>query len=64
MPLYEFRCLECDNLFEELLKLNADTPHCPVCRGPVQRLISPASFRLKGTGFHDTDYTRVGPKVR
>jgi len=64
MPLYEYRCLSCDYLFEELLKMNADLPKCPVCNGQVQRIISPVSFRLKGHGFHLTDYTKTGPKVR
>jgi len=64
MPIYEYRCLHCDHLFEDLHKMNADMPQCPVCRGPVQRLISQANFRLKGAGFHSTDYTGTGPKVR
>jgi len=64
MPLYEYRCLSCDHLFEELHSINDDTPQCPVCNGQVQRIISPASFRLKGQGFHNTDYTRTGPKIR
>jgi len=62
MPIYEYRCLNCDHLFEDLHKINADMPKCPVCFGSVQRVISPASFRLKGQGFHNTDYTRKGPK--
>ena len=64
MPIYEYRCLNCDNLFEELHKRNADAPQCPVCHGQVQRIISPVSFRLKGHGFHNTDYTKTGPKIR
>jgi len=64
MPMYEYRCLSCDYLFEELRKMNADMPKCPVCHGAVQQLISPASFKLKGQGFHNTDYTRNGPKIR
>ena len=41
MPIYEYKCLSCGNLFEELVKLT-DTPDCPSCKsGDLQRLISP-----------------------
>ena len=62
MPLYEYRCSKCDNLFEELQAFDADMPVCPRCGREVVRIMGTPSFRLKGHGFHDTDYTRLGPK--
>ena len=60
MPLYEFRCTYCDNLFEQIQPYHADYPACPVCGSETMRIISPASVRFKGSGFHCTDYTRHG----
>lgn len=62
MPLYEFRCSSCDNLFEELKAHDDDLPVCPVCYGDVERIMSAPVFRFKGHGFHATDYNRHGPR--
>lgn len=35
-------------------------PKCDSCR--TRKVISPISFILKGSGFHDTDYNERGPK--
>jgi len=58
MPLYEFRCANCDYLFEQLLPASGDNPVCPVCKCPTVRIFNPAPLRFKGSGFHCTDYTR------
>ncbi|MDR2051668.1 MAG: zinc ribbon domain-containing protein [Deltaproteobacteria bacterium] len=58
MPIYEYRCKECHQVFEEWFK-NADddeSPVCPVCDGPAERIISNTSFVLKGSGWYATDY--------
>jgi len=62
MPIYEYRCTRCDYLFEELKCYSSKHPKCPNCDGETQRIMSSPSFKLKGTGFHDTDYSRLGPK--
>jgi len=30
MPIYEYKCRNCDNLFEKIVKLN-ESPDCPEC---------------------------------
>ena len=36
---------------------------CPKCDSfRTDKVISEISFILKGTGFHDTDYGKYGPK--
>jgi putative FmdB family regulatory protein len=58
MPIYEYRCKECHQVFEEWFK-NAEedeSPVCPVCDGPAERIISNTSFVLKGNGWYATDY--------
>ena len=59
MPIYEYRCLDCDHEFERMQKFS-DPPlqTCPVCDGTVQKLISRSAFHLKGDGWYVTDYAR------
>ena len=60
MPIYEFRCIRCDNLFDLLQNHDDDDPVCPVCGSEVMRIFSPAGLKFKGSGFHVTDYGRYG----
>jgi len=62
MPLYEYYCKACTSHFERFLPSQHKTPRCPECRGPVKRLYRPSAFRLKGSGFHATDYGKRGPR--
>lgn len=58
MPIYEYKCEECDYRFEVEQKVT-DLPvaKCPLCGGgPVVRLISPPGIVFKGPGFYATDY--------
>ena len=58
MPFYEYQCNECDHHIEVLQKIS-DAPLvcCPGCNEPaLKRLISLAAFRLKGTGWYETDF--------
>lgn len=57
MPIYEYECRRCGHRFELIQKFS-DKPRkrCPECRGGVDRLISPAAIRFKGTGWYVTDY--------
>jgi putative FmdB family regulatory protein len=59
MPLYEYRCEACGHHFE-LIRKFSDPPveTCPVCNGPVRKLMSPPAFQFKGSGWYVTDYAR------
>ena len=59
MPIYEYRCQDCDYEFERMQKFS-DPPleDCPSCDGDVQKLISRSTFHLKGDGWYVTDYAR------
>ena len=61
MPLYEYRCAKCGNVFEVIQKFS-DTPLTvhEACGGTVERLISRSGFALKGSGWYATDYPRSG----
>ncbi len=58
MPIYEYRCDVCGALSETLQK--ADDPplrDCPKCGSPsLKRVISATVFRLKGSGWYETDF--------
>ena len=58
MPIYEYRCGACGHELDILQKLN-DKPltDCPECTASqLKRLISAPNFRLKGSGWYETDF--------
>ena len=61
MPLYEYECEACGQRFEEIQSFS-DPPveKCPVCGGPVRKLMSMPAFQFKGSGWYITDYARKG----
>jgi len=63
MPLYEYQCSKCGNVFEVIQKYS-DTPlkKHPGCGGKVEKLISASAFQLKGSGWYATDYGKGGVK--
>jgi len=56
MPIYEYKCKECEIVFEELMRFDDPDPECPECGSEVEKLISKSSFILTGTGWYKTDY--------
>ncbi len=58
MPIYEYECRACGHDFELLQKITDPVlVRCPKCAQPqLKKLISPVSFRLKGTGWYETDF--------
>ncbi len=63
MPIYEYRCASCSAELEKLRKIS-DPPllECPECgRDSLVKLISASSFRLKGSGWYETDF-KTGKK--
>lgn len=63
MPLYEYQCEKCGNVFERIQRYS-DAPLTvhEGCGGTVQKLISASGFHLKGSGWYATDYARAGSK--
>lgn len=57
MPVYEYQCEACSHLFELRQKFSdAPAENCPECGGAVKKLISSASFALKGGGWYTEGY--------
>lgn len=63
MPTYKYR-REDGTTFTIRQKITADAlEECPDTGQKVERVIQPANFHLKGSGFYSTDYKdRGGPK--
>jgi len=61
MPLYEYRCRSCGEVFEVLQKFSDKplTVHDD-CGGGLERLLSPPGLHFKGSGWYVTDYARAG----
>ncbi len=59
MPAYDYRCTDCDIVFEVTRKAGStDTESCPECAGTTKRVFSPVGVVFKGSGFHNTDYKK------
>lgn len=58
MPIYEYHCEDCRQLFERWQKTYdpQETVDCPICKGTGHKVISDTSFVLKGGGWYVTDY--------
>src|ERR1700742_617456 len=58
MPFYEYECSNCRFYVEVLQKLS-DQPlkKCPSCgKNALKKLVSAPVFRLKGSGWYETDF--------
>jgi putative FmdB family regulatory protein len=61
MPIYEYKCLDCNKKFEVMQKVSDPVlTSCIHCTGRVTKLISPAGLVFKGAGFYITDYASKG----
>jgi putative FmdB family regulatory protein len=57
MPIYEYQCKQCREVFEIFHKIDEDVKvACPRCLNPAKKLISATNFILKGSGFYVNDY--------
>ncbi len=58
MPFYEYECQSC-KFYTELMQKISDPPlvKCPSCgKRTMQKLMSAPVFRLKGSGWYETDF--------
>src|SRR5580698_5835289 len=58
MPFYEYECASC-KFYSEVMQKISDAPlkKCPSCgKNTFKKLISAPVFRLKGSGWYETDF--------
>tara|TARA_Y100000992_G_C21260021_1_gene490734 strand:- start:3 stop:239 length:237 start_codon:yes stop_codon:yes gene_type:complete len=61
MPIYEYKCESCGSISEYFQKsTDDDIETCKICNtsGKMKRLISSSGFRLKGSGWYETDFKK------
>ncbi|HZH33787.1 MAG TPA: FmdB family zinc ribbon protein [Pyrinomonadaceae bacterium] len=65
MPIYEYKCLNCENHLEIMQKIS-DEPltECPNCNGKLEKQWSRTGFQFKGTGWYVTDYAGKGAEAK
>ena len=60
MPIYEYQCSSCDHKFEMIQKISSEPLEiCPKCDSPsLKKLVSASAFKLKGSGWYETDFKK------
>jgi len=59
VPIYEYQCTKCGEVFEAFQKITDDPlTQCRFCQARVEKLISQSTFQLKGSGWYLTDYAK------
>ena len=64
MPIYLYRCVDCGHALEALQKMSdPKLVDCPECDAPaLKKQLTAAKFKLKGTGWYETDFKNSGKK--
>ncbi len=64
MPIYEYKCGACDQIFEYMQRISDDPKsECERCGGALEKLISNTSFQLKGGGWYKDLYSSPKPET-
>jgi len=64
MPIYEYKCDKCQEVTEEAQKFTDKPLTTCECGGRLTKLISRSSFKLKGSGWYETDFKHKGKKPK
>ena len=58
MPIYEYACASCEHQFETIQRASEERLRdCPECgEAALKKLLSAPVFRLKGSGWYETDF--------
>ena len=66
MPIYEYVCDPCGHHLEALQKISEEPLiYCPECgEATLRKKVSAAAFRLKGTGWYETDFKDSGKEKK
>ena len=58
MPIYEYQCTDCGHRLETIQRFSdAPLTDCPSCsKSALKKLLSAPAFRLKGSGWYETDF--------
>lgn len=57
MPVYDYRCTECEHTFEIKQSIHDDTlTECPSCEGALSKVFSSIGMSFNGSGFYRNDH--------
>jgi putative FmdB family regulatory protein len=60
VPIFDFRCQQCDAIFEAVIIRTDEAVKCQCGSAEVEKLLSaPGGFKFKGAGFYRTDYKQA-----
>ena len=64
MPIYQYKCTDCGHQLEALQKMSDPRlTDCPACQKPnLRKQLTAAAFKLKGSGWYETDFKNSGAK--
>jgi len=64
MPIYQYKCTDCGHQLEAIQKMSdPKLVDCPACKAAsLVKQVTAASFKLKGTGWYETDFKNSGAK--
>jgi putative FmdB family regulatory protein len=64
MPIYQYKCTDCGHQLEALQKMSDPRlTDCPECQEPsLRKQLTAAAFKLKGSGWYETDFKNSGAK--
>ena len=63
MPVYDFKCLDCSQVSEVLVRGNEQVPHCPDCGSDNLEKLMSASYMVR-TGSQAAGTTCCGRSER
>jgi putative FmdB family regulatory protein len=55
MPFYDYKCCDCDHVFEAMHGMDETVDACELCGGRVKKVFHPVGIIFKGPGFYSTD---------
>jgi len=63
LPIYEYRCIDCQHVYEKREGFDAPAlQKCPTCGGTARRVIHAPPVLFKGSGFYITDSRKSTPE--
>ena len=66
MPIFDYHCETCGDTFEVMQRVGEEPLEkrfgCKKGECKLKKLVSAGSFRLKGTGWYETDFKGKGAK--
>lgn len=64
MPIYQYQCSSCGHELEAIQKISDPVlTDCPECgNDTLRKQVTASAFKLKGTGWYETDFKNSGKK--